>query len=331
MVHASNFHQLPPIPHMGDFVHWMVEAAYALLCYLWFTVCCFFLDPSPDESFDQYLQRIWLPQYYVANYLLPLISSVCTCSHRELLDFPASDVLGYKKTTHRQQHYVVTDGVYTVQEKLLQGLDVSLGVHSTHVVPKTNGVEITYSTAGTKETIETFDLVVLAVSPDIVGRVFEPLKKTLTTIPTTTVETVAHSDFSSLSSKLPTKKPIIKRQSETDTQSIHFRSNEYTTESVHVQPNSILVTTNPLTPIDQSKTIQSASFTRVLRSPPSRRVINEIFDAGNASKEKGWRNGDGGVYLAGGWCWDGMVLLEGCVVSAMRVAAELGVEIPWKI
>jgi hypothetical protein len=43
-----------------------------------------------------------------------------------------------------------------------------------------------------------------------------------------------------------------------------------------------------------------------------------------------WRSGDDNVYLVGGWCWDGMVLLEGCVVSAMRVADALGVEVPWR-
>ena len=35
------------------------------------------------------------------------------------------------------------------------------------------------------------------------------------------------------------------------------------------------------------------------------------------------------MYLAGGWCWDGMVLLEGCIVSAMRIARDLGVDVPW--
>ncbi|EAW10113.1 uncharacterized protein ACLA_045780 [Aspergillus clavatus NRRL 1] len=335
MVHASNFHQLGPLlPRRGDFFQWALEAALVLLCYLWFTVCCFFVAPTEDESFGHYLRRIYLPRHYNANYLLPLMSSVCTCSHAELLRFPAADVLGYKQRTHRQPHYVVTDGVHKAQETLLRGLDVRLGVHSTRVTPTANRVELTYRLADSDaDKTEVFDLVVLAVSPDIVASVFEPLTSSLRDVPTTTVTTVAHTDYAALSRiGLDGSKPgggISSRPG--SPQHIYLRSNGSSTEAVHAQPNSILVTTNPLTPIDQSKIIRSASFTRVLRSPQSRRLINRIFDDGRADATAigSWRNGDGGVYLAGGWCWDGMVLLEGCIVSAMRVASDLGVEVPW--
>jgi hypothetical protein len=63
--------------------------------------------------------------------------------------------------------------------------------------------------------------------------------------------------------------------------------------------------------------------------------VNAIFgDTQNfGSDEKSvplWRNGDDNVYLVGGWRWDGMVLLEGCVVSAMRIADALGIDVPWR-
>ena len=96
------------------------------------------------------------------------------------------------------------------------------------------------------------------------------------------------------------------------------------------------MTTCPFTSIDPSLTIHSASFTRVLRTPQSKRIVSNLFDnvPVRYRDEKllpEWKNGDGGVYLVGGWCWDGMVLLEGCVVSAMRVADAFGVEVPWRI
>lgn len=94
------------------------------------------------------------------------------------------------------------------------------------------------------------------------------------------------------------------------------------------------MTTNPIFHPDQSKVIRSARFTRVLRSPHSRMLVNSIFqDPLNRSSSAlhSWRSGDDGVYLAGGWCWDGMVLLEGCIVSAMRVAKDLEVCIPWQM
>ncbi|KAL5696810.1 hypothetical protein EMGR_000142 [Emarellia grisea] len=62
-------------------------------------------------------------------------------------------------------------------------------------------------------------------------------------------------------------KPEVRVSSETGTpQHILLRSNAFTTASVHVQLNSVLVTANPPTLIDETKVIQSASFTCVLRS-----------------------------------------------------------------
>lgn len=347
MVYASNFHQIPPVPRTVDVIHWLVEAVFAIACYVWFTLCCFFVAPysedprtgTPSESLDHYLRRIWLPQSYVANYLLPLISSVCTCSHEELLSFPASDVLDYKRRTHRQQHYVVAAGVQSVQQKLIEGVDVRLGLQLTEVIPREAGVQIKYTTAQGQETSEVFDLVVLAVSPDIAATLFSPLHSQLSAIPTTTVETVAHTDGNSIvpmlraitSSSSPKHSDSTRRSLNSNTQRIHFLSNDSVTEAVHEQPNAVLVTTNPLMPLDKSKIIRSASFTRVLRSPRSRLLVNSIFRdrKQQTSASAHWRSGDNGVYLAGGWCWDGMVLLEGCIVSAMRVADDLGVPVPW--
>lgn len=331
MIHASNFHQWPPLQR-GDVFQWAMEVAMVLLCYLWFTLCCFFVVPtqSPNgegESLSAYLQRIRLPQTYVMRYLLPMISSVSTCSHAEMLRFPASDVLAYKRHTNRKPHFVVTDGVHTVQEKLLQGLDVRLGVESTRVVSTDhgNGLLLTTCVDGSEST-ERFDLVVLAVAPDAAASIFDPVRAELQHVPTTTVQTVAHMDFANLVGSGAGKNSGASFRDTATTQQIHLRTNDSTTEAVHVQPNSLLVTTNPLTPIDPNKTLRSVTFTRVLRNPTSQRLINEIFEGGAS---KGWRNGDGGVYLAGGWCWDGMVLLEGCIVSAMRVARDLGVDVPW--
>jgi predicted NAD/FAD-binding protein len=336
MAHASNFHTLPPVPHNVDFFAWLLEALYAIFFNIWFTSCVYYVSPfehsptRPSERFGDYLQRIFLPQYYVSNYLLPLMSSVCTCSHQELLDFPASDVLQYKRRTHGQPHYVVDSGVRTVQDRLSRGLDISFGVNLSRVLPKSDGVELHYTNAAGITSVESFDRVVLAISPDVVAAVFEPVKDKMERIPTTVVDTVAHKDTKTL--------PILSGGGRPEQrQSIHFRSNKDGTEAIHEQPlSSFIVTTNPLTPIDSSSVLKAATFTRVLRSPESRRIVNDIFaedsvnqDGTDEKSTRQWRNGDNGIYLAGGWCWDGMVLLEGCVVSAMRVASDLDVAIPW--
>ncbi|EGE09106.1 hypothetical protein TEQG_08039 [Trichophyton equinum CBS 127.97] len=115
----------------------------------------------------------------------------------------------------------------------------------------------------------------------------------------------------------------------------HFRSTVELTESIHEHPSSYIITTCPILPIDPSKVVRRSYFTRTLRTPQSRAVVNRIFDKSAtpdgqaADKPAGWRNGEGNVFLVGSWCWDGMVLLEGCVVSAMRAAEDFGVKVPW--
>jgi hypothetical protein len=341
MVHASGFHRIPPMPRDADVFAWLLAAVYAIFFNLWFTLCAYYVAPYEDssstsssETLDHYLRRIHLPQHYASNYLLPMMASVCTCSHRELLDFPASDVLGYKRQTHGQAHYVVDSGVRHVQDELARGLDAELGVCLTRVAPGPDGVVLQYVDATGTERLDKFDIVVLAISPDVIATVFEPLRESLRRIPTTTVETVAHSDRTTLPQLADEGSP-----SRPAGQKIHFRSSKESTEAIHEQSDSsIIVTTNPLTPIKPSHILRSAHFTRVLRSSESRQIVNSIFESRRRKEsslpETGkssspWRNGDGGVYLAGGWCWDGMVLLEGCVVSAMRVASDLDVEIPW--
>lgn len=348
MTYASNFHQIPWIPGKGlDFLFWLVEAAYALLCYLWFTICCYLVSPlegSPSkrgESLGEYLHRIHMPEYHTKYYLLPLMSSVCTCSHQDMLNFPATDVLGYKKRTHLQPHFVVEDGIRSVQDKLSKGVDVRFGVCLTRVESRGDSVELTWTDSTGVAKTEAFDLVVLGVSPDIAASVFEPVRSTLGQIPTCKVDTVAHTDYSTLPPLYhPIEKHVVSSadslaaliQSEKIAQGIHLWTRDGNSEAAHEQPCGVIVTTNPLKSVDPAKIIRSATFTRVLRTPESRDIINGIF-LGHPSRvglASGWTNGGGGVYLVGGWCWDGMVLLEGCIVSAMRVASSLGVQIPWE-
>jgi hypothetical protein len=341
-VYASNFHKVH-IPWSGAIatISYLLEALYLLACYSWFSLCCFFIAPksfrpgirgSVPETLDQYLKRIWLPEYFTKHYLLPLMSSVTTCPHQSLLAFPASDLIDYKRRTHRAPHYTVSNGVKTVQDRLAEGIEYELGAVVTAVKPQDGLVVLSWKKADAKEQpprSEVFDRVVLAVTPDVVGKVFEPLQYHMGKIPTMRVQSVVHTDRSTLGSE--------RRFQDNLAQLIYLRTSTtgiHRTESLHVQPSGAIVTTCPFSPIDPTLIIHSAEFTRVLRSPQSKHAVNSIFGAATPTgiDEKAlpsWRNGDDNVWLVGGWCWDGMVLLEGCIVSAMRVAEALDVEVPW--
>jgi hypothetical protein len=204
-------------------------------------------------------------------------------------------------------------------------------------VPQASGVNVSWKPRnGTDAQTQTehFDRVILAVAPDVVGQVFEPLRHYMESIPTAIVESVVHSDYSVLGTQTTASPDSTKHNA----QQIYLNTStddRPKTESHHVQPCGAIVTTCPFTPIEPSLVIHAARFTRVLRSARSQRIVNAIFGDTQASYSDDksvplWKNGDNNVWLVGGWCWDGMVLLEGCVISAARVADAFGVHVPWR-
>ncbi|KAJ5747846.1 uncharacterized protein N7511_009542 [Penicillium nucicola] len=339
-VHSSNNHQIPPLRPEGlSWTRWLVETCYLAVCYYWFTACCFFVTPRTVESFGaeeslrQYVERIYLPWYYVKHYLLPMMSSVTTCSHDALLEFPAIDVVDYERKTFRKTHYTVTGGVQRVEKELSRGMRNRLATKVTSV--ENIGTEVKVSWTNTldgQNDSKLFDHVILAVTPDVIGAIFEPLRSAVAAVPTTTVQIVIHRDFSKIiDCSKSLWRQIASNRSDSAPQPFHICSSAEATEATHEHPSAYLITNYPIAPIDPEKVVHTATLTRVLRSPTSRQIVNNIFGKRVVGQEKSqlWQNGDGNVWLVGSWCWDGMVLLEGCVGSAIRVANALGVQVPW--
>ena len=354
-IHSSNNHILFPIrPQTVDPISHLCEIGYLIVWYAWFTICCYLVPPRPAtrimpcESLRSYIRRIHLPKYFVSSYLLPLFSSVATCPHEALLEFPAEDLIDYKRKTNGDQHYTVCGGVNQVERKLSQGLQIRKSAKVVSVEPQAQGIRVRWkrsldnSRSDTSEAL--FDRVILAVAPNVVQAIFKPLQYELSQIPTISVQSVVHSDETTIGSLIGTDiqnpsnaKTLMKGS---DAQVIYMRTftkADPQTESIHVQPSGLLVTTCPVSVIDPAKTKQCATFTRVLRTPQSREIIKNIFNRRTSGpqvqqekRKTQWRNGDQGVWLVGGWCWDGMVLLEGCIVSSMVVADAFGIEIPWR-
>lgn len=332
-VHASNLHQIAPRPSTLGVIQYLLQVLYLIACYGYFSLCCFLTPPYAGETLRQYLARTRAPHNFVTFYLLPLISGVTTCPHEMLLNFPASDLTEYKRRTHRAPHYTVSAGVKTVQDRLIRGIEYELGAVVQAVEPGEKGVKISWRKNGSELQTEYFDRVILAVAPDVVGAIFRPLQHHMARMPTALVESVVHNDRSVLEETDEVKAAA----KSYDAQHIYLKTSTTPTpqtESHHVQPCGAIVTTCPYSKLDPSLVIHSAKFTRVLRSPESQRIVNAIFDRstqayGDDKSVPQWKNGKDNVWLAGGWCWDGMVLLEGCVVSAMRVARSFDVDVPW--
>ena len=341
-VFSSNLHRYPPIrPDGTSMLSWLIEICYVTICYMWWSLCCFWLPPRADsksglcETLGDYTQRIMLPQYFMNHYLLPLLSSVATCSHEKLLRFPAQDLSEYKRRSAGGKHYTVSD-LRKVQTTLAAGIDARLSTTVTNVEALHDGsLEVEWATSDGALHEEVFDEVVLAVAPNIVGKIYRPLQKLMAQLPTTRVQSVVQG----IGMNRNGNDTNASSERASVAQTIHLRTSLSVaqTEAIHVYPCGAMVTTSPLSSIAAAQNVLSTvEFTRTLRTPQSRRILNEVFGERRASsladeKAVSWRNGDGNVWLVGGFCWDGMVLLEGCVVSAMRVATALDVNIPWRV
>ncbi|KAF4978611.1 hypothetical protein FZEAL_5014 [Fusarium zealandicum] len=329
-VHASNLHQMPP-PWPGNrgVLRHILEILYLTVCQFWFTIACLLVCPlqtqETSESFADYIQRIRLPRRYASHYLLPLLSSVSTCSHDELLAFPASDIVDYKKLSHGQQHYTVCGGVSQVQSRLTEGLkDVRLNSRVIEVVPGLDGTTTAVrwqpmvdGSAGVSE--QTFDRIVLAVSPDVAGRIFRPLRSTLERLPTRLVES------SVLKPEELGGQPVVSVTSDglvqagacahhvADTsppQTITLRTlfpqtGSGQTEALHTMPSGVVVSTCPLQePADPEATLKKAKFTRTLRNTESKALIQKITGGSRASYKardddvSTWVNGQDNVCIS---------------------------------
>lgn len=366
-LHASNNHIFPPArPRESTLLRHISEMLYLAVCYLWLTVCFFAVAPRDAEDFEQYLRRIRIPWYFVAHYILPMMCGVSTCTAAVLLKFPAQDLVTYKTKTHGADHFVVSGGVHTAQTRLTEGLHRTVfGAHVVQVQPGETGVAVTWtSLAGsdkqTEPATEHFDRVVLAVAPDVVAKVFAPLRALLSRIPTVGVESAL---LQSKDVKLQLRvvqfskekqdyepESLTGRGDAAEVMTLHSSfSNQHDaerTEAIHQLGNGARVATCAFSALDEREVLHQSRWTRVVRSVESRKILNGIFEEGKKEKEPrqragpnqqrplleptgSWRNGNGNVWLAGGWCWDGMVLLEGCVVSAARIARDFDVVVPW--
>ncbi|QPG94147.1 hypothetical protein C2857_004967 [Epichloe festucae Fl1] len=341
----------------------ILETFYLVFCHVWFYACCLlvkpravrrkakvvsdssFKDPSVcEESLGDYLQRIRLSQWYMRKYLLPVVSAICSCPHTEALDFPASDITGFVKGSFRQKFFVNKDGINRVQSRLSEGIkDVRLQARVLKVHPVDGKVLVRWQWTedGSDQILEElFDRAVLAMAPNIAASIFDQSKPMLSQIPTASIMNSLLALPSESISVVQEREHIPAGQCTYrggDIQTMIFRTNFSAniveSEALHYLPSGVIIKTSSLAGDAESRAVLYAvEFPRTLRTVESRSITGMITGESNRQcdeSSEAWYSGRDNVWVAGSWCWDGLVLLEGCVVSAMRVAKDFDVEIPW--
>jgi hypothetical protein len=208
-IHASNVHRaIPPLPKVDPSLldrvkHYNLMLIVAL-CYAIFTIGCYVFppsvsqvgEPSETETIEQYCNRLWLPAFFLNDYLVPLFSSVATCSHEDFRNFPAVYITDYKKYTAGNDHNSVTT-MQAVQSKLVSnGLHVKLRHPVTKLETATNGsVRLTHVDLdnGSTEHVEVFSKVITATSSHALAGLYEPARPMASQLPICEAEVVVHS------------------------------------------------------------------------------------------------------------------------------------------
>lgn len=331
------------------------QTVFIAACYVWFLAACFLVEPrvaqktGASESLQAYLRRTRVPRRFVDYHLLPVLGAICTCSHQQLLAFPASDVTMFMTRSSLQKTYM-TDGVHNLQTRLVAGIkDIRLQarVRKVERVGNGGGVLVQWEqlqNGSGPVSEEVFDRVVLAVTPDATAKLFPPASYALSSIPTASIEaTVIDPSYKRVSVEERGAAPTSGRLLSLDNYPqlmvfrTHFADDVAQTEAWNYLPSGAICRTSPFPyAADEGAVLHTARFTRTLRTAESRGIVQRVVVGGRGraaagdADDEAWVSGKDNVWVAGSWCWDGMVLLEGCVVSAMRVADEFGVAVPWR-
>jgi hypothetical protein len=132
-----------------------------------------------------------------------------------------------------------------------------------------------------------FNHVIMAVTPNVVSLIFPPLESIIAKVPTARVLSVVHRDYTRLSAysqSLRGRLPYDRRGKAS--QPIHIFSNASATESTHEHLYSVLITTSPIISVRPTQILHSVTFTRVLRTPTSRQLLNQVFSVAESRDDR---------------------------------------------
>ena len=283
-------------------------------------------------SIGQYVQQQAYAPEFVQGFLLPAISTVCTCSFNHALGFPAAVIVDYlargvgSQSVRRARH-----GADDVQRRLLAGIaDVRCDARIAHVVrplaPTAAEAVQPLSTPGLHLQMEDgsrqhFDHVVLATQANqarcLLPDASTEEAATLEGFHYETLQVLTHTDAALLPPRRADWSPVNLWVSQAQGLA------ESTIWVNAVQPPlraaaDVFQTVHPLRPVCDSAVLGRAQFQRP--------VVDAGSQAALLSLQRLHAQAGRQVWFCGSYALAGIPLLESAVASAFAVAARLGVD-----
>lgn len=274
-----------------------------------------------DVTLAAYARQARLPQVFLRAFLLPLLTTICTCDEATLLAWPARDLLAL---FHRILHGEALRRLRGGTPALVDGLAAGLTIHAPErVVAVTGGAdEVTVRTASGRS--ETFDRVLVATQANhavgfLEGEGFARERATLARFGYDGGELVVHRDVRFMPPRRDDWVPLNYRIAHDLTRSMFTVWVNPIEPSIG--PELVLQTWNPLMEPDPKTVLARVSMQRAVVDVGTAAAQREL-EALHA--EPGRR-----VFFCGSWAAPGVPLLESAVRSAIAVARRLGVAAPW--
>lgn len=272
-------------------------------------------------SFGEYLTQIEAGKDFTNTVLLPMLSVTCTCNYQTVKDYPADIMLEYLTCgVHKLGITSAAKGVDDIVPRLLHGIKLLTGTTVAKIAQA--GSDLIVETLNGQ--METYQHVIIATQAQQAASIlsgFDDRKEKLSTIPVESSVMSVHTDKDLLPKSGVDLSPVtyhVPVQSERAEVSVNL------TKAIArlSGQKSVFQTWNPMRKIAPNRELARVNFTRPAVTLESRKAVAQLRDHN--------RQPDNRLWLCGSYMTEKIPLLEAAVDSAISVAEELGVTIPWQ-
>ncbi|KAI8904694.1 hypothetical protein EDD86DRAFT_277891 [Gorgonomyces haynaldii] len=307
----------------------LVEQARMMSDYFRFTYACkYYVDTKTIASLGKMTIKEFLDKYKYskefADYLLiPLVCNVATCSYESACNYPANVVMDWNRM--RGDHRRVSCGINKSIEiltknvyKIINGAQIQQVYKDFSRTSKPVCVEVN----GEKQY---FDDVIMAAQANRAVEILEKhpsnnlFCKVLNNFPYEKTNVVTHMDISFLpKNKLAWSPVVISTCLDPKESHASCILNQFT-DNIPSECPPIIQTSNSRLQPHPGLVLSRSVFERAVVKTTNA----EAIDALNLIQ------GHNNIYCIGSYAYPGIPLLEGAVVSAMKVSHQLGYTCPW--
>jgi predicted NAD/FAD-binding protein len=288
--------------------------------------------PLMNCTIEEYLKKHHFNDRFINEFFIPFMVAIGTCTHREMLNYPAKVILHLVASTD-YIYYHAKGGVQNVCSKLLVE-DVVYNCTVVGAWQTTKGIWILRDQNGV---MREFDYIIFACQATIAKAILEatppppisnfikkPNQKLLNTLSEfhhKKVKVFIHMDDNLMPRDPKSWKGLHVCTDGNETMGTIWMN--YTLDlppktTNYFETSNIIL--NPKPNIPNEKVISFHEFPRSTVTIESCEAIDELD----------LLQGIDQIYFVGSWVWPGMPLLEGCVASAVRVSESMGLVLPWR-